>query len=91
MQAVLTRQGSQLYRLSTRSHWWKWFTSSIDATVVLTPVGPGQFELRGSEEIWPFGDFGIVGRVDGESFKGTYDASGHPGTIELHRVAAAAH
>lgn len=85
LECVLTRTGSQLYRISTHSHWWRWFTSSLDIVVVLTPLGPGKFEICGEREIWPLGDYRLEGRIDGTNFVATYDAGGTRGKIELHR------
>lgn len=87
IRCVLTRTGANLYRMSTRSTWWKWFRSTLDTTVVVTPIGPDRFQLHGEREVWPFGDYSVSGRCDPAKFEGTYQAVGHRGVIELHRSA----
>jgi hypothetical protein len=84
---MLTRSGDQVYHLSTHSRWWRWFTSALDATVVVTPLGPGRYEIRGRRGIWPFGEYTFSGKVDGDRLEAGYEASGHPGTIQLRRAA----
>lgn len=86
LRCVLTRTGDHLYRLSSRSRWWRWFSSSLDATVVVTPTAPGQFEIRGGRGIWPFGDYRIEGRVVGDTLEAVYRAGGHQGRIQLRRI-----
>ena len=85
LECVVTRTGSQLYRISTHSRWWRWFTSSLDVNVVMTPLGPGRFDVRGEREIWPLGDYRLDGRIDGTNFVATYEAGGVRGNIALHR------
>ncbi len=85
LECVLTRTGAQLYRFSTHSHWWRWFTSSLDMMVVVTPSGPGRYEIRGEREIWPLGDYRLEGRIDGTNFVATYDAGGTRGKVQLNR------
>lgn len=83
---VLTRSGDQIHHLSSHSRWWRWFSSALDATVVVTPLGPGRHEIRGGRGIWPFGTYTFSGMADGDQLRAVYEVSGRPGTMELRRV-----
>lgn len=84
---VMTRTGDMLYRAASRSRWRGIFTAKYDTTVVVTPIAPGAFMVRGDHDIWPFGTYSITGRVDETHFRGTYEIAGHPGVVELTRPA----
>lgn len=88
MQMVLTRSGETLYRASSRSRWWRVFRSAYDTHLVVTPVAPGQYLLRGGRHIWCFGDHSLTGRVDGARLEAVYKVGNQGGTIELRRQGA---
>lgn len=89
LQCVLTREGDTFYRLSSRSRWWRIFTSSYDSTVVLTPVEPGVHLVQGGKSLWLWGDYSMTGRVDATRFDARYTIGGHQGVMELYRPGTA--
>lgn len=85
MQMVLTRTGDTLYRASSRSRWWRIFRSSYDTHLVVTPVSPGEYLIRGGRHLWAFGDHSLTGRVDSARLEAGYRVGRHAGTIVLAR------
>ncbi|MBL9135633.1 MAG: hypothetical protein JNK85_07190 [Verrucomicrobiales bacterium] len=85
LECVLTRTGDQVYRMSSRSQWWKIFTSAYDANVVITPTAEGRAVVLGGQELWVFGGHSLTGRIDGTRFEATYTVGSHSGRLELQR------
>lgn len=85
LECVLTPNGAHVYRMSTHSRWWRWFSSALDVTVVVTPIGEGRWDIRGQRSIWPLGSYSLEGKFEGDQFRGNYQAGGKRGVIEMHR------
>lgn len=85
MDLVLTRTGETLYRASTRSQWWGVFTSAYDLRVVAIPTAPGQAVLQGGRDLWLFGNYSLLGKVEGDRLEATFEVGGRKGTLSLTR------
>lgn len=85
LECVVTRTGSQLYRISTHSRWWRWFTSSLDVNVVMTPLGPGRFDVRGSGRS---GRWGITGLMGGSTGRISWRPTRQVACVETSRFIA---